>query len=182
MVGSNACWRRTRFRRANLRHKAVRADPETAAQWVEQVADPGLRSETAKTVFARWTIQDPVAARAWLRDLSGVEEGLFAKNYATPDEPSSSSYLSSARARGWRGRWEFPTGTTEIGESAFGLAFRSRRAGLGARGRCRCAPGVPGDEAESAESFLRFISPSLSCSVLSCSKPCAKSRLRSCRG
>jgi hypothetical protein len=54
----------------------VVSDADGAAQWVTQVADPVLRQQTAKTVYERWRIQDPIAARAWLRELPGISEGM----------------------------------------------------------------------------------------------------------
>lgn len=52
----------------------VRADPEGAAQWAEQVADPVQRTKTAMDVYYYWNKENPAAARAWFRGLSGVDE------------------------------------------------------------------------------------------------------------
>jgi hypothetical protein len=54
--------------------KVVFADPVTAAEWVTQVEDPGVRTSAAKAVFMTWNQEDPVASRTWLRALTGVEE------------------------------------------------------------------------------------------------------------
>ena len=50
------------------------ADPPTAAEWVEQIADPSARANTAGLVFFFWNIENPVASHAWLRALPGVDE------------------------------------------------------------------------------------------------------------
>jgi hypothetical protein len=55
----------------------VRADPEGAAQWVEQVRDPVQRTRTAAGVFYAWSKENPAVARAWFRSLSGMDEGEF---------------------------------------------------------------------------------------------------------
>jgi hypothetical protein len=52
----------------------VVSDADVAAQWAMQVADPVLRQQTAETVYEGWRIQDPIAARAWLRELPGISE------------------------------------------------------------------------------------------------------------
>lgn len=55
------------------------ADPQIAAEWAEQISDPAVRTQTATTVYYYWFRENPPAARAWLRDVPGVETGLLAR-------------------------------------------------------------------------------------------------------
>ena len=54
--------------------KVVYADPATAAAWVEQMANPAVRAQAVEKVFEVWNRENPVAARAWVQDIDGVDE------------------------------------------------------------------------------------------------------------
>ncbi len=54
--------------------KAAYADPAAAAEWVLQVEDRKVRTDAALNVFWTWSRENPAGARAWLRDLSGVND------------------------------------------------------------------------------------------------------------
>jgi hypothetical protein len=48
-------------------------DTRGAAEWVEQIDDVAQRTEAAQRVYHRWKIENPIAARQWLRQLGGVD-------------------------------------------------------------------------------------------------------------
>ena len=59
------------------------ADPSEASQWVEQIDDATLRTDAAKTVYDHWKLENPVAARQWLRELDGVDAAKLTKTLRT---------------------------------------------------------------------------------------------------
>lgn len=54
--------------------KVAYADPAMATEWVLEVDDPKVRADAAKQVFRVWSWENPVASRAWLQSLPGVDE------------------------------------------------------------------------------------------------------------
>jgi hypothetical protein len=55
--------------------KAVYADPRAAVEWVAMIADHKAQQSAAEKIFWVWNSEDPVAARRWLKELGGAEDG-----------------------------------------------------------------------------------------------------------
>jgi hypothetical protein len=56
------------------------SDPPTALQWVQDIADPNMQSQTLQFIARQWMRTDPAAATVWINNSSlpnGVKAGLL---------------------------------------------------------------------------------------------------------
>jgi hypothetical protein len=76
LSGSSGCQRAPSGMPAsrNTPQRPVYADPRAAAEWVASIATPKAQQSAAAKMFWVWNSEDPVAARAWLKELGGVDE------------------------------------------------------------------------------------------------------------